>query len=320
MRYFSSALSDVGQKRTNNEDFYLVEPTLGLYLVSDGVGGHQAGEVASRTTATVIREIVAEHHESLARWNNEANGHVKIQRFLEQAVERACEAVHLRAQEDPDLRGMAATLTLLLVFEMRAFVAHVGDSRLYLARGDRVHLLTNDHTLGNELVREGVLSKEEAKNHRAANVLVRAIGQHATVKVDTLVLDILPTDMYVLCSDGFSNYLERTAELREHISAEGLDETVRALVALANQRGGSDNITVVAVRAEVDEASGPVELKRTGEVALWQRVLTECPVFSELTYGEIQRVLSFSDVQRVAANEPILVPGELRRDPRVADR
>ncbi|MCA9524653.1 MAG: protein phosphatase 2C domain-containing protein [Myxococcales bacterium] len=310
MRYFSAALSDVGQKRTNNEDFHLEDADLGLYLVSDGVGGHQAGEVASKTTATTIRDLVAEHHDSLVRWNAESNGHVKILRFLEQAVERACEVVHQTAQDDPDLKGMAATLTLLLAFEQRAIVAHVGDSRLYLARGDRVHLLTNDHTLGNELVREGVISKEDAKNHRAANVLVRAIGQHPTVKVDTLVLDVLSGDTFILCSDGFSNYLERAAELRGLISEESLEKTAQDLVALANERGGSDNITVVAVRAEVDEASRPIELKRTGEIALWQSVLADCPLFAELTYQEIQRVLSFSDVQRIEANAPVLVPGE----------
>src|SRR4051812_6727570 len=206
------ALTDVGKVRGHNEDAFLVDEAVRLYAVADGMGGHAAGEVASKlaldTFVGVIREgatrLDACRADSASR---ELRRDVLL--LLEGAAQAACLAVHEAGQSDEGKRGMGTTLSALLVLESHAFIAHVGDSRVYLVRADKTHQLTQDHTLQNELLKRGRLTPAEISCVKQKNALTRAVGVYASVDVDTLDLDILPGDRLLICSDGLHGYLRK---------------------------------------------------------------------------------------------------------------
>ena len=233
-----AGLTDVGRQRDANEDSYVVAES--VFAVADGMGGAQAGEVASRTAAEVFERIgdeVGTPEERLTRLAHEAN-----------------RRIYDLAQRDASKRGMGTTLTAAMLTPEGVSVGHVGDSRAYRLRGGRLEQLTDDHSLVAELERSGQLSREAAAHHPQKSVITRALGPEDHVDVDTHTHAARPDDVYLLCSDGLTGMIsdeEAAAILR---GAGSLAEGAEALVRAANQRGGKDNITVVLFRISDDGA------------------------------------------------------------------
>jgi protein phosphatase len=239
VRFAEGHRTDVGRGRPENEDSILVDPAHGLYAVADGMGGHRAGEVAS---ATAIESLKA--------------AYLGGQR-LDEAMESANAAVFTKAAHDASMRGMGTTLTAVVVDDGTAVLGHVGDSRAYLMRDGSVTQLTDDHSLVEQLVREGRLSPEEALTHPQRAIITRALGVDAEVEVDTYRVDLKPGDRLLLCSDGLTNMLSDdtiAVTLRRYADPQQAADT---LVDMANQAGGDDNITVVVVDALADGGNGP---------------------------------------------------------------
>jgi protein phosphatase len=226
--------SDTGRQRTANEDsLYARAP---LFAVADGMGGAQAGEVASR--------IAAEAFEPSTR------GDQPPEAYLRSIAEAANERIHSLAQHDSSRSGMGTTLTSAMVEGEEVSIAHVGDSRAYLYRDGELKMLTSDHSLVEELRRQGRISDEQAEDHPQRSIITRALGPEASVDVDTFSFSARPDDVVLLCSDGLTTMIRDQAIAETLASAETLDEAVRTLVETANEAGGRDNITVVAFRLE----------------------------------------------------------------------
>lgn len=248
-----AARSDVGMKRDHNEDSYLATPELGLFVVADGMGGHAGGETASRLAVTTVEQEVRAAKEKRPE-AFEYTGPLAdspMAEVVRDALEAASGAVFHAARANPALEGMGTTADVLLFAGRHALCAHVGDSRLYLAREGRIQQVTEDHSLVNEQVKAGLITPEEAKESRLKNIITRSIGFEEDVLVDVTGLVVEPGDLFLLCSDGLSNLVE-DYELLEKLQQDSLEEACQSLVDLANARGGDDNITVVVVKAEAD--------------------------------------------------------------------
>jgi protein phosphatase len=249
MRIVSTGVTDVGRRRPHNEDSYLCDDALGLYIVCDGVGGNAKGEVASAESVDLVQSWVR-------RWKPTLDAHIAepneencnlVRRLLESAVQSACYMVFGMGQLDPRQKGMSSTLSSLLISAGTGFIAQVGDSRVYLQRGPKVVQLTEDHTLVNFRLKLGLITPEEAASAPGKNVITRAVGHQDYVEVDTLDLEVEPGDRFMLCSDGLHGYLQ-DGELEDLLVGER-DEVAQRLIDLANERGGRDNITVIVCDA-----------------------------------------------------------------------
>jgi PPM family protein phosphatase len=225
--------SDTGRKRRRNEDNYVVAPP--LFAVADGMGGAQAGEVASRLAASAL-----EGGDSAG-----LQGPERIDAMIQEANRR----IYDRASTDPSASGMGTTMTVALVEGMTVAIGHVGDSRAYLVRDERMEQLTDDHSLVNELQKSGKLSAEEAQAHPQRSVITRAVGTDPDVDVDGFTIEAEDGDIFLICSDGLTDMVE-DEEILElvHRNRDDLDKAVESLVAAANRGGGEDNITAVAFR------------------------------------------------------------------------
>lgn len=233
MRY--AALSDVGRVRENNEDSWHADGR--IFIVADGMGGHQAGEVAS--TAAV---------EGFLRYERE-NRHLPTLRRLNEGILAANDYLGRMAAENPGLEGMGTTFTVLML-EEGAFLGHVGDSRAYLLREGRMISLTRDHSLVEKMVREGFLTPRQARVHPRRNVILRALGMGSRLTVDLATPDLRAGDRVLLCTDGLTSGLEDEELETILASVDDPAECCRRLVMEANARGGEDNVTVVVVDLE----------------------------------------------------------------------
>jgi len=258
LKLTSVARSDVGRKRQINEDAYFRDDTRGFYVVADGVGGHNKGEIASREAVEQLRSWVYgaareidRHVERISFGDSEAVW--DIRRLLESGVKSACYMVYGMAELDPEKKGMSTTLSALLIRANLAFAVHVGDSRVYRVRGDNVLQMTEDHTLINYKVKHGMMTRAEAEKATGKNIITRAVGHKDYVQVDTVDIDVEAGDRFLLCSDGLHGYFTSDAEVRELCSDGSLEECAEAAVALANQRGGKDNITAVVIEVQKAE-------------------------------------------------------------------
>ena len=247
MELRTAVLSDVGLRRRANEDSYSIADELGLYIVADGMGGHTAGQVASQMAAeSAVRALGALQGAAAS-----------LTEKLRYAVAASNREVFSTSQEKPQFAGMGTTFVALLAGGERIGLAHVGDSRAYLVRGDRIRQLTDDHSLVAELVRRKEISEAAARGHPHRHVLTRAIGVRRSVEPDLLELTPETGDLFVLCSDGLTG-LVTDEEIDESVrSTEDLDVACQGLVDLANSRGGDDNITVLLVHCtEVERLEG----------------------------------------------------------------
>jgi PPM family protein phosphatase len=243
MKLIPYSLTDVGRKRDHNEDSFLVREDVGLFAVADGMGGHQAGERASRMALDNLAQ-------SLKRPEGAADRDDVLAR-LREATQSAGASIFDAAQADPTLAGMGTTMTALWFHGGRAYLAHVGDSRAYLFRDGRAQQLSDDHSWVSEQVRAGMMSEEEAKESKFRHIITRSVGFERDVLVDGAAIPVQAGDCYLICSDGLSNYVEGE-ELARILTARFYRDVPRLLVELANDRGGDDNITVVLVHIAND--------------------------------------------------------------------
>ncbi len=231
--------TDTGRQRAANEDSFFARAP--LFAVADGMGGAQAGEVASR--------LAAEAFEPAER------GSLAPEAFLQSVVEAANRRINSVAHEDSSRSGMGTTLTAALVEGDEIALGHVGDSRAYRMRDGDLSLLTTDHSLVEELRRQGRLTAEQAEEHPQRSIITRALGPEPEVEVDTMTFAARPDDVYLLCSDGLTTMLKEDRIRQILLGAETLDQATAELVAAANEAGGRDNITVVAFRLEEGDPS-----------------------------------------------------------------
>jgi len=298
--------TDVGQRRENNEDLFLVDNELGLYAVCDGVGGHRGGERASSIASRAAHQSVAT---SLRETDQGELEHDALRKAASRAVTVACQAVFQAAEEDPTLAGMACTLTLLLVSGNRAAMAHVGDTRLYLHRDGAAWPLSSDHTIAADMARRGEITPEAYETHPYAHALTRGIGIQPTVIAETLILDLLPDDTFLLCSDGLSRYFLGLGEVGRIISDGQASSLPGELVQLANERGGRDNITAVVVQVEASDSENMEYHKLAADMGAAIEALREVPVFERLRFADLLRVLHETELVEAETTESIVQEG-----------
>ena len=301
------AATDVGRERDHNEDNYLVDPKLHLYVVADGMGGHAAGEVASAIAVRILHEELKRERETIEEAGAQARGGRAILRFFEQAVQRACARIHEEATLDPEKRGMGTTLSALLLVGSHGYIAHVGDSRIYLLRNGKVQQVTEDHTVFNELIKRGKLTRDQIEKVAQKNAITRAVGVYERVEVDTLTIEVLPGDQFLLASDGLHGYIAHTAELEPYFDEADGQVAAKGLIDLANNKGGKDNITVILVRlGQGDDKDGA----RAERLALKRDVIMRMPLFARLAERELLRVMQVVDVIAFEPGQVVVREGD----------
>ena len=244
-----TGVTDPGRRRRRNEDAYVAVPP--LFAIADGMGGAQAGEVASGLAAAVLEEATGDER-----------GEERVASLIQEANRR----VFQRSSEDAATSGMGTTMTVALLDHADDTIAfgHVGDSRAYRVRGGELEQLTDDHSLVGELVRSGRLSPEEAESHPQRSVITRALGTEPDVDVDTFTVEAEPGDIYLLCSDGLTDMISPRDILAAVEASDDLEDAARALVGAANAGGGEDNITVVLF--EIDRQGSADDLGETAQM------------------------------------------------------
>src|SRR5712692_152404 len=252
VRIASGGVTDVGRARTNNEDCYKIVEPLSLFVLSDGMGGEAHGEIASAMAVeTVVKHCLDIEANPAAKVVGpvQPNWSARTKR-LSTAVHLANRSIFRSAEEHPEQHGMGATLTAAWINGAKLSIAHVGDSRAYLLRGGSLLQLTRDHSLVAEQVRRGILTSAEAEESSMQSVLLRALGAQAQIEVDAEEHTLFPRDVLLLCSDGLTRMVTEP-EIAGTLQAEtDPAQAAGKLVALANERGGPDNITVVIARFE----------------------------------------------------------------------
>jgi len=248
--FFSA--TDVGRARDNNEDSVALDEAVALAVLADGMGGYNAGEVASGMATSFIKS-------ELGRWLEEAAGTVSdsdVKRAMDICVDNANRAIFNAANSNPKYAGMGTTLVVGVFRGERLLLGHVGDSRAYRFRDDRLIQLTRDHSLLQEQLDAGIITPEEAAYSSNKNLVTRAVGVEDTVMLETHLHEALPGDVYLMCSDGLSDMLDDDNIAQVLRSNNTLPETAAALIAAANDMGGKDNIAVILARMEGRTSAG----------------------------------------------------------------
>lgn len=242
---FSSAI-DPGRARSNNEDAVIVDSGVGLAILADGMGGYNAGEVASNMATTFLAA-------ELGRWLREAAEPPTLpdlRRAMEICVDNANRAIFNASNANPNYAGMGTTLVMGVFRDQQFVVGHVGDSRAYRLRQGRIQQLTRDHSLLQEQLDAGLITPEQALYATHKNLVTRAVGVEDTVMLELSAHDVQPGDLYLLCSDGLSDMLDDNEIAFVVCGQPTLDEAAQALIDAANQAGGRDNISVILVRSD----------------------------------------------------------------------
>lgn len=311
----SSARTDTGRVRDHNEDQHLADDTLQLYVVADGMGGHACGEVASQLAVETVRDHLRDRRRRIEQAAASDHPRADVAALLVEAVTTACRTIHETAQRDRSKQGMGTTIVVVLLVGGDAYVAHVGDSRVYLCRQSQCIQLTRDHTIVNELVDRGDITPEAARTKQFArhrNTLSRALGLMPDVAVDVADFEVLEGDVFLLASDGLTHYV--TPDEMALLLAEGLDSATESMVRQANERGGHDNITAVAVRVDgvedVDPERETVPGDRATEYQQKLAAVEGLPLFRYLDRRQILRVLNLTTVVGYSPGESLLEEGD----------
>lgn len=237
-----SGLTDVGRKRMNNQDSFVIDADLGLFILADGMGGHQGGEVASQVAVETIQRVIKDSYEN----ERGANPYDLLQR----AYTQACEAIYVRAQDNPKLKGMGTTTVTAMLRNKTLYIGNVGDSRCYLIHPPYIWQMTDDHSLLNEQIRAGLVKPEQAAQFTARNVITRSVGFEETVNVDVIEREMTEGDYVLMCSDGLSGLVSDKRICDVCLTLPFADVAPR-LVEEANRNGGDDNITVIFMQPEL---------------------------------------------------------------------
>lgn len=303
MKWISAGHTDVGRVRKNNEDSFLLEPDIGLFIVADGMGGHNAGEVASSMACKQVGAALRADpsaQQAFAKTPTLQNADA-MRKQLELAVREAGRAIYQRGKNEPECAGMGTTCTAIWLAGRKGFLAHVGDSRVYVLRRNGMFLLSEDHTFIAEQVRRGIMSEEEAKRSQYSNVLTRALGVAETMPIDTLVFDVDPGDKLLLCSDGLHTYFKQQNELAGALRDLDPRAGVVRIVEAAKARGGHDNITAI-----ICEISGPAD---STDAAQRINLLRKIPFFQHLSYQELVKTLATMEVRQLPPGEELIQQG-----------
>jgi PPM family protein phosphatase len=258
-----SVKSDRGLKRPHNEDFFATDAALGLYVICDGMGGGNAGEVASRMAIeTILAQVTATAHNSTLPLIDPIDANYSPStNQLASAIRSANEIIHRASWTNPKYAGMGTTVVAARLANQRLSIAHVGDSRLYLIREKTIQALTTDHSWVAEQVAQGYMTEEEAEQSPKRNIVTRALGVESTVDIDLAEIPVFDGDLLLLCSDGLTRGV-RSGDILHTLDLNvELNEKTDRLVSLANQAGGDDNITVLLVA-----------IRRGTPDQLWQRI------------------------------------------------
>ena len=300
-----AAATDPGRTRAHNEDNFLLDPSLGLAVVCDGMGGHAAGGLASAIAVQAFRDAILAAKQLLRDYVDCENAPVEVTKhevasLLQLAANAASRAVHQAASHDVQKRGMGTTLVAVLVLNNHAFIVHVGDSRAYISRQGELEQLTRDHNVYNELIRRRKLPAASTAEVAPKNALTRAVGVYEHCEAEALVIDVAEGDRILLCSDGLYRYFDgaegSTEELRIALFGDDGQQVVDDLVQRANELGGKDNITAVAVTLG---RVGDYDSRVLVSLSAKRRALAQSPLFALLDERELLRVLSLTEVQSV---------------------
>ena len=300
----SFGMTDVGRKRPHNEDYYLVDDENEIFIVCDGMGGANAGEIASQMAVEIIGQRMRENIEDIRELSaqNTFDSKQKIKTIISDAVSEASLKIFELASKEEGKRGMGTTLVMLIICGENAFISSVGDSRAYLVRDNQVYQVTEDHTLVQEQLKRGLITPEEAKNVTYGNVITRAVGVMESVIVDTTHIEMMPGDMFLLCTDGLHGYTE-DKDILEFTSYSTLEEMANNAIAYANQRGGKDNITTIFVRVSTELRT---EVPASDKIKLLKSV----SLFKYCSYQEIMKVLSVATMENLEKDEVVLIENE----------
>ncbi|HEX2659431.1 MAG TPA: Stp1/IreP family PP2C-type Ser/Thr phosphatase [Polyangia bacterium] len=250
MKIRYAAKTDVGMKRTHNEDYFSLIEQDQLFLVADGMGGHASGEVASKMAAETMQEFFTRSQDDDVTWPYKMDRQLSfVENRLVVGVKMANQRIYEAALKDLRLKGMGTTIVGGQIVGDKLYIAHVGDSRCYRIRDGKIQQMTRDHSLLEDYkdAKPG-MSEEEQRKFPHKNVITRALGMRDTVQVDLHAQDIVPGDTYIFCSDGLSGMIDDDAILKVVVANPDLEVAVSALVEAANQAGGTDNVTVLALQ------------------------------------------------------------------------
>lgn len=237
------ARTDKGNVRENNEDYFYISNSLDevqLYLLADGMGGYNGGEIASKLAVQTAKNYIENNFKDIEKDKD------SIIQLLGSSMEYANMVVYEKSKETPELQGMGTTLEICLIYNNKAYIGHVGDSRIYRVRKQFIRKLTQDHSYVQKLVKEGTITKEQAEHHPQKNMLMKALGCNAFVEPDVMVKGFLKDDIIIMCSDGLSNLVDQ--ETIYEMASKNIEQGTKDLVQLAKGRGGYDNITVVIIK------------------------------------------------------------------------
>ena len=237
------ASSDIGKAREINQDYYSIpkpEDNLQLFILADGMGGYNGGEIASSLATTSAKSYIENNFDKIEH-NKEA-----ILELMKNAIEYANMVVFEKSKQEPNLEGMGTTLDICFIYNNKVYVGHVGDSRIYRIRGEIIRKLTKDHSYVQQLVEDGKITREEAEHHPKKNMLLKALGCTSMVEPDLRARNIETGDILLMCSDGLTNMVEEKEIYR--VVRENPETAAQVLVELANAAGGYDNITVVIIK------------------------------------------------------------------------
>jgi protein phosphatase len=242
-----SVKSNTGLIRTVNEDSFFVntdyENLPDIFIIADGMGGHNAGEIASKTAAEFTGEVLVNTPGALIDEDN-------IETNIIEAMEKANQKVFEMSKSKSENSGMGTTLIVSILLGKKLYIGHIGDSRVYLIRDNKINKITSDHSLVEELLRSGTLTKEEAENHPKKNIITRAIGCSLVIDVDTYKQDVKEGDTILMCTDGLTNMVNES-EIKNIIEKEtDVDIASENLIKAANKNGGEDNITVILFKID----------------------------------------------------------------------
>lgn len=307
MKTFGHGLTNIGKMRERNEDVMLVDDDLQLYIVCDGIGGRQHGDLAATTAGHAIAERLRAQRELIVRAREGDEPESAVAQAAEEAVLAGCREVNKLSSAHGGA-SMGCTMTLVVVLGHKGVMAHVGNTRLYLMRDREVHALSDDHTMAAELVRAGVITEQEAQSHPYTRILTRSVGPQPSVLVDTLVFDIFTGDRLLLTTNGLTSYVERSSELVDYLSG-AFDSVPTALTEYANELGGSDDVTVIVVRTEHDDGRPSVPLGVTRGSAVHFHRLGSLPLFSDLRLAYLQQLVNLATEQIFVAGEEVLAEG-----------
>ncbi len=248
MEFNSAFATDIGRRRAQNQDNGASHPEMGLFIVADGMGGHRGGETASSLAVETITTVVTEKLKGRRKADSDQNARA----ILVEAIETANLRIHHTAARDPQLQGMGTTTTAMLFSPGKLLIGHVGDSRCYKLVPGAIWQLTRDHSLVQEKLRAGLISREQLKTDRLKNVITRSVGFEPHLNVETYDVDVKSGDTFLVCSDGLSSLVDDEhiiqAAQESLFEKKDLDAAARRLIDVANESGGDDNITVVIVQ------------------------------------------------------------------------